>query len=91
MKKEKTLLLSYLLVFLSSCKTNYPFPVLETCIHNIDNSAECADLKLPKSEQSYTKIELENYICTNPKDYEKAFLYCSDLREKLIKCEKGIK
>lgn len=91
MKKEKLLLLSLLIVSINSCRTLYSPPKVETCIHNADNSAECVDLRLSKSEQSYTKIELENYICTNPKDYESMYLYCSDLREKLIKCEKGIK
>jgi hypothetical protein len=91
MKSVKYLLWSLLLVFLNSCKTPYPFPKLETCIHNEDNSAECADLRLPKNEQSYSKVELKNYICTNPDDYGSAFNYCSDLREKLVKCEKGLK
>jgi hypothetical protein len=91
MKKEKFLLLNLLLVLVSSCETPHAPPKVETCIHNYDNSAECSDLRLPQSEQSYNKSELENYICTNPKDYESMYLYCSDLREKLVKCEKGLK
>lgn len=87
MKKEKSLLLSLLFVCLASCKAPYAPPLVERCVHNQDNSAECADLRKPQGEQSYERIDLTNYICTGPSDEEKMYNYCADLRQKLINCE----
>jgi hypothetical protein len=71
----------------TSCSVKYAPPKVETCIHNQDASAECADLRKPENEQSYERADLTNYICTNPGDKERLYNYCADLRDKLIKCE----
>jgi hypothetical protein len=86
-KSGKNLLLLLTLVCLASCRVKYAPPQVETCIHNEDSSAECNDLRLPKEQQSYTKYNLTNMICTNTDDYGALYSYASDLREKLIKCE----
>jgi hypothetical protein len=85
MKNAENLLLILLIVFLSSCKVKFPPPPIEKCIHNSDNSAECADLR--KGKDAYTRTDLTNYICTSAKDEEAAYNYCADLRQKLITCE----
>ena len=88
MKIGKNLLLSLLLAWLASCKAPWPPPAIEKCIHNAENTAECADLRKPKEEQSYTRTDLVNYICTSPGDEEKLYNYCANLRQKLIECER---
>ena len=87
MKNAENWLLISLIALISSCKVKYPPPMIEKCVHNIESSAECADLRKPKNEQSYTNYKLENYVCTNPKDELAAYNYCADLRQKLIQCE----
>ena len=88
MKIGKNLLLSLSLAWLVSCKAPWPPPAIEKCIHNAENTAECADLRKPKEEQSYTRADLVNYVCTSPKDEEKLYNYCANLRQKLIECER---
>ena len=65
--------------------------MLESCIHNEDNSAECNDQRLDEDRQDYTRLDLENYICTNPDDYNQGVNYALDLRKKLITCEAELK
>lgn len=88
MTNVSALATSLLLVSLNNCATPHRPPQIETCIHNDSNSAECTDLRLPKDKQSYTNVELTNYICTNPKDEQTMYNYCADMREKLIQCER---
>lgn len=87
MKNVKNYLLILLLVCLSSCKAPHAPPIVEICIHNADNSAECTDLRLPKEKQQYTKSPMTNDICTKASDEAQLYNYCSDLRQKLIECE----
>ena len=86
-KSAVGLVLSLLVVSLVSCKPPHKIPSGEICVHNDDQSAECTDLRLPEDDRSYTNYKLENYICTNPKDYQIMMDYVYDIREKLIKCE----
>jgi len=86
MKNVKNLALS-LLIVLSSCKPPYPMPKAEICVHYDTNGAGCTDLRLPEESRTYDKESLENYICTNPRDYQAYSDYIFMLREKLIKCE----
>lgn len=86
-KSVVSLALSLLVVSLVSCKPPYKIPSAEICVHNDDNSSECTDLRLPEGDRSYTNYKIENYICTNPKDYQMMMDYVYDIREKLIKCE----
>lgn len=88
MKNVKNLLLSLLAGCLVNCKAPYPAPKIEKCVHNSDNSAECADLRLDDDRQVYTRTNLENYICTNPHDEGTLYNYCADLRRRLIECER---
>jgi hypothetical protein len=79
-----------LILLVTSCKGKYKAPLAESCIHNEDNSAECTDLRIENpDERSYTRYELENYICTSDSDYRTYYNYIQNLREKLIKCEAG--
>jgi len=90
MKIAKGLLWSLLYVCLNSftsCAVKYPPPLIERCVHNQSNDGECADLRKPDGEKSYTNYNLVNYICTNPKDEGEMYKYCSKLREDLIRCE----
>jgi len=87
MLKPKKSDVLWLLLLIAGCRVKYAPPSVETCIHNEDMSAECNDMRLPEGEQSYTKYDLTNYMCTNTNDYGKLYAYASDLREKLIKCE----
>lgn len=75
-----------IVVVVSSCK-RYPPPLIESCIHDDTNSAQCYDPRLEESKREYERTNLENYICTNPDDYNSLYKYTVDLREKLIKCE----
>lgn len=81
------MLSSLILIVGNSCAVKYAPHDIETCIHNSDYSAECNDLRLSKDKQSYTRTNLENYICTNAKDEQYLINYADDLRKKLIKCE----
>jgi len=86
MKNVKNLVWSLLLSLVASCKNPpYAAPKVETCIHSSGNYAECSDLR--QSKQPYENDNLENYICTNPSDYNTMYRYCADLRQKLIECE----
>lgn len=90
MKIVSALLWSLLLACLcsfSSCQIKYPPPLIERCIHNPSNDAECADLRLPKEERSYERTNLTNYICTNGADETLMYNYVNKLRNDLIKCE----
>lgn len=86
--KKTSFFLAIILVTALGCKVPWPPPAIEKCIHNADNTAECADLRKPKEAQSYTRTDLVNYICTSPKDEEKLYNYCANLRQKLIECER---
>lgn len=86
-KNAGSFLKSLLVVSLVSCKPPHKIPSTEICVHNDDNSAECTDLRLPEGERSYTNESLENYLCTNPQDYQTMSDYMFDIREKLIRCE----
>jgi hypothetical protein len=89
MMSEKNFLLILLIATLFSCKNiKHAPPQIERCIHNDDNSAECADLR--KKEKQYTSKKLENYICTSPSDEQIMFEYVFNLRKKLIECESRI-
>ncbi len=86
----KNLLKSFLVVLaVSSCKTHAP-PEIESCVHNEDATAECYDPRLENDRRSYQNQKLENYICTNPNDYERMYNYAVDLRSKLIQCERDL-
>ncbi len=90
-KSAVSLALSLLVVSLVSCKPPYKIPSGEICVHNDDQSAECTDLRLSEDDRSYTNYKLENYICTNPKDYQTMMDYVYDIREKLITCEHNLR
>lgn len=90
-KSAVNLVLSLLVVSLVSCKPPYKIPSAEICVHNDDNSSECTDLRLPEGDRSYTNYKIENYICTNPKDYQTMMDYVYDIREKLITCEANLR
>lgn len=86
MKNARNLVLISLLNLIVSCKNPpYKAPITEVCIHSVGNYAECTDLR--QSKTPYENSNLENYICTNPSDYNTMYGYCSDLRQKLIECE----
>lgn len=89
--RDVSLPLILTLALASNCSVKYAPPKVETCIHNEDLSAECNDLRLPKEEQSYSRTDMTNYICTNSDDYGQLYSYASNLREKLIKCESQLK
>jgi len=84
--------MKYLIILLLfiSCNEKYPPPMVELCTTD-DGTFACNDLRKPKKEQTYTKLLENNYICINPKDYDRMFAYCSDQRKERIKCEKKLK
>ena len=61
--------------------------MIETCIHDQGNSAQCADLRKPKDQQVYELDNLANYICTNSTDEQTMYDYVNKLRNDLIRCE----
>lgn len=75
------------LVSFSSCTVKYAPPLIERCVHNQSNNAECADLRLSDGQKSYTRENLVNYVCTNTADESKMYDYVSKLRKDLITCE----
>lgn len=88
MKNVKNLLWILLLSFQSSCsELPYSIPLISTCIHNKENSAECADLRRPKDHQGFFENNLENYICRTPEDEKLIYDSIQDMRKKLIECE----
>lgn len=90
-KSAVSLALSLLVVSLVSCKPPYAFPKAEICVHYDDGGAGCTDLRLPEDERTYDNYKIENYICTNPKDYQTMMDYVYDIREKLITCEANLR
>lgn len=88
MKIVSILVVSSLSLSVSKCdKTPYPMPQAEICVHYDDGGAGCTDLRKPEEDRSYDNYKLENYICTNPKDYQVYSDYIFEIREKLIRCE----
>lgn len=82
-------IVSVLLLSLTSCKVPYAPPKSELCITSyIGNEPTFACNDARRDEPDYDLPYTENYICTNADDYEKIKLYCLDLRERLIKCER---
>lgn len=65
--------------------------MIETCVHNDDNSAQCNDKRLGPEKENYQRLDLVNYICTNSDDYNTTYDYGSNLREDLIKCEAQVR
>jgi hypothetical protein len=76
-----------ILAFISACKSPHKPPQSEVCITGNNYEFACADQRKPEGETSYFRPYTENYICTNPPDYEAQYNYCMGLREKLIRCE----
>lgn len=92
MKIVSILVVSSLSLSVSKCsEPPYAFPKAEICVHYDDGGAGCTDLRLPEEERTYDNYKLENYICTNPKDYQAYSDYIFEIREKLIKCEYDLK
>lgn len=92
MKIVSILVVSSLSLSVSKCdKLPYPMPQAEICVHYDDGGAGCTDLRLPEDDRTYDNYKLENYICTNPKDYQAYSDYIFEIREKLIKCEYELK
>ena len=88
MKSVSILVVGLLSLSVSKCdKPPYAFPKAEICVHYDDGGSGCTDLRLPEDDRTYDNYKLENYICTNPKDYQAYSDYIFDIREKLIKCE----
>lgn len=88
MKIVSILVVSSLSLSVSKCdKAPYPMPQAEICVHYDDGGAGCTDLRKPEEDRSYDNYKLENYICTNPKDYQVYSDYIFEIREKLIRCE----
>lgn len=81
--------MKYLLLFLLvACNEKYAPPLIERCATGLD-SWQCHDIRKPKKEQSYDKTPQENFICTNPDDYDRLYDYVKTIRELLIKCERA--
>lgn len=72
----------------SSCETLYAPPKAELCVVTAEGDGACNDKRLPEDKQSYFRALKKGDIATNPDDYKNQFNYCSDIREKLIKCER---
>lgn len=88
MKSVSILVVGLLSLSVSKCsEPPYAFPKAEICVHYDDGGSGCTDLRLPEDDRTYDNYKLENYICTNPKDYQAYSDYIFDIREKLIKCE----
>lgn len=82
---------SLTLLSLASCES-YPPPKTELCISGDQDLFLCNDPRRDEDEQDYDLMYPEdtlNYLCTNPADYAKLKDYCTDLRTKLINCEKS--
>lgn len=92
MKSVSILVVCLLSLSVSKCdKLPYPMPQAEICVHYDDGGAGCTDLRLPEDDRTYDNYKLENYICTNPKDYQAYSDYIFSVREKLLKCEYDLK
>ena len=93
MKNVLSLPMLFLVISASKC-SNPPAhrpPQAEICITGDNYELACADQRLPEGERSYLRPYTVNYICTNGTDYDAQYNYCSNLREKLIRCESGRK
>lgn len=77
-----------ILFLLVSCKDGYAPPKVALCVTS-DGVFVCSDLRKPKGEQEYTQLIDNNMICTSSPDYNRAYDYVADMREKLIKCERS--
>jgi hypothetical protein len=92
MKNVLSLPMLFLVISASKCSTPaHRPPKAELCITGDNYELACADQRLPEGERSYLRSYTVNYICTNSNDYEAQYNYCSNLREKLIRCESGRK
>ena len=83
------LLVSLTLLSAASCERHKP-PKTELCIVGDADTFLCNDQRLDDDRQDYDLVyprDVLNYVCTNPSDYAKLNGYCTDLRERLIKCE----
>jgi hypothetical protein len=86
------LLVSLTLLSAASCERHKP-PKTELCIVGTADTFLCNDQRLDDNTQDYDLVypdDVENYICTNPADYQQLNGYCTGLREKLIKCEREL-
>jgi hypothetical protein len=81
----KNVLNLLVLLIIQSCNNvPYPPPRTEVCISNGDTTAQCDDIR--EVPRNYLRNDIMNYICTNPKDYDRLYLYCANLRKELINC-----
>lgn len=84
---------SLILLSAASCERYEP-PKTELCIAGDQALFLCNDPRRNEGERDYDLVYPEdtlNYLCTNPADYAKLKDYCTDLRTKLINCEKSVK
>jgi hypothetical protein len=72
---------------LSSCKVHVP-PERELCGVNNEGSLSCNDPRL-KIPDYFRGVQVGD-LCTNARDYNAVFKYVSDMRMKLIKCERKL-
>ena len=82
-----------MLLSAASCERHVP-PKAELCISGDQDLFLCNDPRRNEGERDYDLTYPEdtlNYICTNPADYNSLKGYCTDLRTKLINCEKQVK
>lgn len=87
----KNILTVALMLSMAGCRGKYLPPVVETCVHNEENSAQCTDLRKEADKQDYKRTKLTNYWCTSASDQGLLYNYGQDLRSKLITCEADLK
>jgi hypothetical protein len=85
----RILLVSLMPLFLANTCDKHKPPKVELCVSGDDYLFLCNDQRIdpPDYELEYPV----NYACTNIDDYRLINNYCTDLRSKLIKCERDLK
>ena len=81
-------LVACLMLLNVSCRDFIP-PTIAICITDGDKFV-CFDERLPEEAQEYDLPNTtKDLICTMPSDFDAIQSYCTDIRERLLKCLKG--